>query len=169
MTNASHHKKDRIEQVYQFIVKYSAAHLGNFPTLRAIGDGCSITSSSVVSGYLGALEASHRVVYIDGVPCVANSRWLPPPVVWDFGCDHEIETEPTEVAPDGEGHAQAHGIRPALPHGRAVDDAPAGPGWKRVGRAPVAGACPRCGVTLPIRAPAKCENCGQALAVVGSV
>ena len=44
------------QKVYQFIKAYKKAHDGNSPTIREIGDGCGINSTSTVRFYLCGLE-----------------------------------------------------------------------------------------------------------------
>lgn len=152
--------RNKIKRVYQFIVQHSQEYRGHFPTHRQIQDACHISSTSIVAYYLGKLEAEGLILQSGICNQVVGAQWLPP-----VAPDGEIETEPTEAAPDGAGYAQSKGVRPSLLHGRAVDKAPNGDGWKRVGQPPRAGACPRCGIALPVRTPAACENCGQRLSV----
>lgn len=78
--------------------------------------------------------------------------------------DDEIELDPTETAPDGEGNAQSAGVRPSTPFARAVDHNRAGDGWRRRGTARPIRYC-RCGMALPLAPRQRCENCGAAIVV----
>jgi SOS-response transcriptional repressor LexA len=46
----------RVDQVYDFIVKFKSDHGGNSPTIREIADAVEIPSTSTVDYYLGILE-----------------------------------------------------------------------------------------------------------------
>lgn len=71
----------------------------------------------------------------------------------------EVELDPYEVAPSRGGYAQSAGVRPSTPFARAVDHNPAGGAWKRHGRPAAYVYCPRCGIALPLKPRAECENC----------
>lgn len=71
-------KAKRIEATYRFIVEFSEIHVGRFPSHKAIGAGIGVKSTSMIHTYIGELAKDGRVLYIDGVPCVAGARWLPP-------------------------------------------------------------------------------------------
>ncbi len=49
------------EEIYRFIVAFKQAHDGNSPTLREIGAGCAISSTSVVVYHLGLLAKAGRI------------------------------------------------------------------------------------------------------------
>jgi SOS-response transcriptional repressor LexA len=49
------------EIVFKFIVEYKQNHDGNSPTMREIMYGCDITTTSLISFYLGQLERSGKI------------------------------------------------------------------------------------------------------------
>jgi SOS-response transcriptional repressor LexA len=54
--------KPYIECVYEFIIRYKRTHDGNSPTIREIGSGCGITSTSVVTYWLKKLETRSLIL-----------------------------------------------------------------------------------------------------------
>jgi len=77
-TPAGARKQAHVEGAYRFIVEFSEKHLGHFPSHRVIGAAIGVKSPSMIHSYVAALAADGRVVYIDGLPCVAGARWIAP-------------------------------------------------------------------------------------------
>ena len=44
------------EHVFKFIIDFKKSHDGNSPSIREIGEGCGISSTSVVTYWLNKLE-----------------------------------------------------------------------------------------------------------------
>lgn len=70
----------RMEAVFEFIIAFKKSHDGNSPTVREIAEGCGISSTSVVTYYLGRLEEEGRITRPDlGTACsieVPGGRWM---------------------------------------------------------------------------------------------
>ncbi len=71
---------DKVQGIFEFIVKYKQAHDGNSPTIREIQDACGISTTSLVHYHLGELEQAgwievdrfqSRSIQVEG------GRWSP--------------------------------------------------------------------------------------------
>lgn len=49
-------------KVLQFIIAYKTSHDGQSPSMREIGDGCGISSTSMVKYYLDALVLQGKII-----------------------------------------------------------------------------------------------------------
>jgi SOS-response transcriptional repressors (RecA-mediated autopeptidases) len=70
---------------YRFILKYKAEHDGNSPTIREIGEGCGVSSTSTVRFHLIGLERMGLIRSFHGANKtrkieVVGGEWLPPRV-----------------------------------------------------------------------------------------
>lgn len=71
----------KLQELYDYIVKFKAEHDGNSPTERQIMAALNISSTSVVHYRLAALEDDGRIRRNGGRGqgvSIPGARWLPP-------------------------------------------------------------------------------------------
>ncbi len=66
MTNQTTARK--AYRLFDFILKFKTEHDGNSPSIREIGNGCGINSTSLVKYYLGVLEGEGKITIERKVP-----------------------------------------------------------------------------------------------------
>ena len=67
--------------VYDCIVEYKCSHDGNSPTIREIADICNITSTSVITYMLQALQFEGKIEVAPSKTRsikVIGGQWIPP-------------------------------------------------------------------------------------------
>lgn len=72
----------RLNQVMDFIIAFKRTHDGNSPSVREIGKGCGITSTSAVHYCLKILakngKIDHTKFYRSRMIVVPGGQWIPP-------------------------------------------------------------------------------------------
>lgn len=70
--------RDRIDEVFDFIVKYKQEHDGNSPFFSEIMEGCGFVTKSHVAHYLKRLVADGKIARVHRRIHVTGGAWLPP-------------------------------------------------------------------------------------------
>lgn len=73
-------RKINYDNIYNYIVSYKQCHCGDSPGFRDIALECDISSTSVVSYILDALEQEGRIKLNSDARSieVCGGRWIPP-------------------------------------------------------------------------------------------